>query len=78
MKKTRRHYWDRPEIAIEHQEMPLMNYQDEMQAKELRSKIIEMKKWMPIISHREDQLLPNLDQLREYRLELAGILKLYR
>jgi len=77
MRHTDRNYWDRPEIAVEHQAMPLMNYQDEMRAKDLRSKIAEMKTWIPLISHREDELLPHLDQLSQYRLELAGILKRY-
>ena len=77
MRHTDRNYWDRPEIAVEYQEMPLMNYQDEMRAKDLRSKIAEMKNWIPLLSHREDELLPHLDQLSQYRLELAGILKRY-
>ena len=77
MRYTHRHYWDRPEIAVEHQALPLMNYQDETMAKDLSWKIAEMKKYIPLISHREDELLPHLDQLKQYRLELAGILNRY-
>ena len=54
-----------------------MNYQDEMRFKELRWRVSEMQKWIPLISHREDELQPHLDQLREYGLEIESILKRY-
>ena len=77
MKHIPRHFWEHPELAVEQEEMPLMNYQDEMRAKELRWRIAEMKTWLPLIHHREDELEPHLHTLRQYRSELAGILRRY-